>query len=91
MINQILKYPRTRHLEGSREQAVDEDLKCVSFEEIRGKFLVLEEKVDGANCGISFDTSGKCCSRAEGITSTADMGRNSLICSSCRQAVSKTG
>ena len=59
MINQILKYPRTRHLEGSREQAGDEDLKCVSFEEIRGKFLVLEEKVDGANCGISFDTSGK--------------------------------
>lgn len=59
MMNQILKYPRTRHLEGSREQKGDEDLQCVHFGEIRGKYLVLEEKVDGANCGISFDRSGK--------------------------------
>ena len=59
MINQILKYPRTRHLEGSREQMGDEDLKCIAFGEIRGKYLVLEEKVDGANCGISFDPLGK--------------------------------
>lgn len=59
MMNQILKYPRTRHLEGSREQTGDEDLKCVDFGEIRGKYLVLEEKVDGANCGISFNRSGK--------------------------------
>lgn len=59
MMNQILKYPRTRHLEGSREQIGDEDLKCVDFGEIQGKYLVLEEKVDGANCGISFDPSGK--------------------------------
>lgn len=58
-MNQILKYPRTRHLEGSREQTGDEDLKCVGFGEIRGRYLVLEEKVDGANCGISFDPSGK--------------------------------
>lgn len=58
-MNEILKYPRTRHLEGSREQAGDEDLKCVGFGEILGKYLVLEEKVDGANCGISFDASGK--------------------------------
>lgn len=55
----IYKYPRTRHIEGSRIQAGDEDLKNVRFEEIRGKFVVLEEKVDGANCGISFSESGK--------------------------------
>ena len=55
----IYKYPRTRHLEGSREQTGDEDLKCVKFDEVRGKYLVLEEKVDGANCGISFGTDGK--------------------------------
>ncbi len=59
MMNQILKYPRTRHLEGSKEQAGDEDLKCVGFGEIKGKYLVLEEKVDGANCGISFDGTGR--------------------------------
>lgn len=58
-MDRILKYPRTRHLEGSREQAGDEDLKCAGFREIQGKYLVLEEKVDGANCGISFDPSGQ--------------------------------
>lgn len=55
----IVKYPRTQHIEGSRLQAGDEDLKNVRFEEIRGKFVVLEEKVDGANSGISFDESGR--------------------------------
>ena len=54
-MERIYKYPRTRHIEGSRIQAGDEDLKNVRFEEIRGRFVVLEEKVDGANCGISFD------------------------------------
>ena len=58
-MEQIYKYPRTRHLEGSRKQAGDEDLKNVKFEEIEGKYLVLEEKVDGANCGISFGGDGK--------------------------------
>ena len=58
-MEQIYKYPRTRHLEGSKEQAGDEDLKCVNFDELRGKYLVLEEKVDGANCGISFGADGK--------------------------------
>lgn len=58
-MEQIFKYPRTRHIEGSREQLGDEDLKCAKFEEIKGKYLVLEEKVDGANCGISFNSSGK--------------------------------
>ncbi len=58
-MEQIYKYPRTRHLEGSRKQSGDEDLKSVPFSEIEGKYLVLEEKVDGANCGISFDSDGK--------------------------------
>lgn len=58
-MDQIYKYPRTRHMEGSRKQSGDEDLKNISFSEIQGKFLVLEEKVDGANCGISFDSNGK--------------------------------
>ena len=58
-MEQIYKYPRTRHLEGSREQAGDEDLKTVKLAELQGKYLVLEEKIDGANCGISFGSDGK--------------------------------
>ena len=57
-MDRIYKYPRTRHLEGSRYQAGDEDLKCVNFAQLEGKYLVLEEKIDGANCGISFDEQG---------------------------------
>ena len=57
-MERIYKYPRTRHIEGSRIQAGDEDLKNVRFEEIKGRFVVLEEKVDGANCGVSFDEDG---------------------------------
>lgn len=59
IMERIYKYPRTRHLEGSKEQLGDEDLKCVKFGELQGKYLVLEEKVDGANCGISFGADGK--------------------------------
>lgn len=51
----ILKYPRTHHLQGSRSQPGDEDLSATPFEEIRGRFIVVEEKLDGANAGISFD------------------------------------
>ncbi|MBY6161590.1 RNA ligase family protein [Mameliella alba] len=53
----ILKYPRTRHLEGSRLQAGDlADDK--PLKELAGIPLVVEEKLDGANCGISFDRDG---------------------------------
>ena len=45
-MEQIFKYPRTRHLEGSRQQQGDEDLDCARLCELRGKHLVLEEKVD---------------------------------------------
>ena len=55
----MLKYPRTRHLEGSRLQAGDQDLSQVPFEDIRGQPLVVEEKMDGANCGLSFDEDGQ--------------------------------
>ena len=58
-MEELYKYPRTRHLEGSRKQAGDEDLNYVKFRDIRGKYLVLEEKIDGANCGISFGSDGR--------------------------------
>lgn len=54
----LLKYPRTRHIEGSRLQVGDiGDDKPVA--ELQGVALVIEEKVDGANCGLSFDSTGK--------------------------------
>jgi len=52
------KYPRTPHLETSRSQPGDEDLDAVPFARIRGAHVVVEEKLDGANSGISFDTDG---------------------------------
>jgi hypothetical protein len=55
----ILKYPRTHHIEGSRFQPGDGDLKGVSFQELAGRHLVTEEKLDGANAGFRFDRDGK--------------------------------
>jgi hypothetical protein len=55
----LKKYPRTRHLETSRFQHGDHDLEAVPFKEIRGKFVVAEEKMDGANAGVSFDPAGR--------------------------------
>ncbi|MBE6957632.1 MAG: DNA ligase [Ruminococcaceae bacterium] len=54
----LKKYPRTPHLEGSRLQPGDEDLSQVPFSAIRGRHLVVEEKIDGANTAISFDSDG---------------------------------
>lgn len=48
------KYPRTRHVQGSRLQPGDEDLHAVAIGKIASLPLVIEEKLDGANCGISF-------------------------------------
>lgn len=58
-MDRMRKYPRTHHIEGSRRQAGDEDLDSVPFGALAGKHLVVEEKVDGANAGISFDAAGK--------------------------------
>ncbi|WP_291581284.1 RNA ligase family protein [Clostridium sp. UBA6640] len=58
-MERIYKYPRTRHIEGSRLQNGDEDLKVINFDYIKDKYIVVEEKVDGANCGISFDEDGE--------------------------------
>jgi hypothetical protein len=51
----MYKYVRTPHIQGSRFQHGDHDLEAVPFSELRGKHLVIEEKMDGANSGISFE------------------------------------
>lgn len=50
----LIKYPRTQHIEGSRLQQGDHDLEAVPLTELAGRHVVIEEKIDGANCGISF-------------------------------------
>lgn len=58
VVEAIKKYPRTKHIESSRLQHGDHDLDQIPFSELKGKHLVIEEKIDGANAGISFDKSG---------------------------------
>jgi hypothetical protein len=53
------KYPRTPHIEGSRSQPGDEDLDNVPFSTIANEYVIVEEKVDGANAAISFDSQGQ--------------------------------
>ncbi len=48
------KYPRTAHLEGSRLQAGDGDFQNTPYRRLQGRFIVVEEKLDGANVGLSF-------------------------------------
>ena len=55
----LRKYPRTPHLVGSRLQPGDADLASVPFTELAGQYLVVEEKLDGANAAISFDADGE--------------------------------
>jgi hypothetical protein len=58
-MEQIAKYPRTQHIEGSRLQPGDHDLSAVPFKELVGRHLVVEEKLDGANAAISFAPRGE--------------------------------
>lgn len=58
-MEKMFKYPRTHHIQGSRFQPGDEDLKSVPLSQIQGRNLVIEEKMDGANSGISFSKSGE--------------------------------
>jgi hypothetical protein len=54
----MIKYPRTHHLVGSRLQQGDHDLAAVPFAAVRGRHVVAEEKMDGANAGVSFGPEG---------------------------------
>lgn len=56
---ELFRYPRTPHLEGSRLQEGDHGHDHVPYRELRGLHLVVEEKLDGANTGISFSPAGE--------------------------------
>jgi hypothetical protein len=57
-VGTLRKYPRTQHVEGSGLQKGDEaDYAAFAF--LRDKELIVEEKLDGANTGVSFDEKGR--------------------------------
>lgn len=55
----LLKYPRTPHLEGSRLQPGDEGQAHVRLSALLGARVVIEEKLDGANAAVSFTAAGE--------------------------------
>ncbi len=55
----LLKYPRTAHLEGSRLQDGDDAGGQVPLASLAGQYVVIEEKLDGANCALSFTEGGE--------------------------------
>lgn len=55
----IYKYPRTAHLAGSGIQRGDGDMPIRPWRELENRYLVIEEKMDGANSAISFDETGQ--------------------------------
>ena len=55
----IARYPRTAHLQGSRLQPGDDASDQLPLAQLAGRFVVIEEKMDGANCGLSFDEGGE--------------------------------
>lgn len=54
----IVKYPRTPHLEGSELQPGDDDVPRMRRRALEGEILVTE-KLDGINIGLRFDASGR--------------------------------
>lgn len=53
----MLKYPRTPHLTGSKIQPGDDPAEYGAHH-LFGRPVVIEEKLDGANAGISFEKDG---------------------------------
>lgn len=61
----LLRYPRTPHLEGSRQQPGDApDVQALA--PLAGQHAVVEEKLDGANCALSFTEGGELCLQSRG-------------------------
>lgn len=62
----LLKYPRTPHLEGSRLQNGDQGHEQVPYAQLAGRHIVIEEKLDGGNSGVSFNHGGEQLLRSRG-------------------------
>lgn len=68
---EILKYPRTPHLRGSRLQVGDQ-ADAVPYEALAGRHIVVEEKLDGANAALSFAADGSLLLQSRGHYLQAD-------------------
>ena len=55
----LFKYPRTPHLEGSRLQPGDDASDQMPLKRLAGTYVVIEEKIDGANAAVSFSEAGE--------------------------------
>ena len=55
----LFKYPRTPHLEGSRLQPGDDASDQMPLKRLAGSYVVIEEKIDGANAAVSFSEAGE--------------------------------
>jgi len=58
-MKQIYKYPKTYHLEDSGLNSAKKATKRIPFKTIASRYLVVEEKMDGANVAISFQDNGE--------------------------------
>jgi hypothetical protein len=58
MIMDLLRYPRTPHLEGSRLQVGDSTDGQISIAALIAGSQIWEEKIDGSNTAISFSSDG---------------------------------
>lgn len=64
---ELFKYPSTGHLEGSRLQPGDaagpapgrRNATHTPYAALASRHIVVEEKLDGANCGVSFGAGGQ--------------------------------
>jgi hypothetical protein len=61
-------------------QLGDEDLAQVPFARIRGRHVVAEEKLDGANAGISFTADGELRLQSRGHFLTGGPANGSSPC-----------
>ena len=58
-MSEFMSYPRTPHMQGSGLQKGDDAKSVIPFRDLKGLHIVVEEKVDGANSGFSFDGAGE--------------------------------
>lgn len=58
-MEQIYKYPKTYHLEGSGLSSQSKIKDRIPFKKIAFRHIVVEEKMDGANVAISFSDTGE--------------------------------
>jgi hypothetical protein len=65
-VDDLLKYPRTAHLAGSRLQIGDTDDGQTAITRLSAGLKVWEEKIDGSNTGISFSTDADLCLQSRG-------------------------